>query len=229
VSYFIAVLLAVPIVAIGGVLAARVTSGLTESAEGGPHHGARDWTIRIAAILPFICVAWCLLVSLWFTTGNRDAAGQTYVPLASGYGFSVTGLGGEIAQRGPTEPSLTNSHEAVSCIQSIQIVGARVLGFVRSRGRGCGLPGAGEYYFLRDFSRGTEAKFTTFGALQTAAREKEITVDLAPSTQVYARLSGKSNEWIFALALTVPPLAAITLLWMAIERLRGLPAPPRRW
>jgi hypothetical protein len=230
VNYFFAIILGAPIAAIGGVLASRVTSGLTEWAEGGSHHGMRSWTIRFAAILPFICVAWFALVCASFVDGDIDGGGNPYAPLPNGYGFGFfTGDGASLGKRGPkimsNEAGFVNMD---SYIRSMQVADTNVLGFVARPSYAFG-PKDRQYYFLADLAHERNEQFPTLAALQIAARAKGISVHLEPSTQVYDRLSRKPKEWLSTLVLVVPPLAATAVLGMAIVRLRRLPSPPRRW
>jgi hypothetical protein len=231
VIYFFPILLAVPIVVFGGLLAARITSGLTEDAEGGPHHGARSWTIRFAAILPYVCIAWWLLISIAHGSGDyRDVMGRPYAPLVNGYGLSVdngVGLVGKLGRAGLVAASDTLGRAAF--IESVQVTGATVLGFSRGPVRDIRRGAADQYYFLFDLKRATNEKFSTFTALQAAARARGFELKLEPSAQVYDRLTRRANDWVATMLFVVPPLAVTGLLGTAIVRLRRLPSPPRRW
>jgi hypothetical protein len=232
VGYIYEIILIVPIVAIGGVLAARIVSGLTEDAEGGPSHGARNWTIRFAAILPFICIAWWILVGFSYVSGaHRDAVGQPYAPLVNGYGFSVNtageGLIGKLGSHRLVGSMDYPDREAF--VQSVQIVDAAALGFSRTPYRNDRTGAPDQWYFLFDLKRQRDTRFPTLDALQVAAHARGLVLKLEPSTQVYERLTRRPDDWIATLLFAIPPIVLTGLLVSAIVRLRRLPPLPRRW
>jgi len=211
---------------LGAPILAWMTARATRKATGN-----RRIAIWAAAAFPFVCLGWAGAVFVFDAVINvaflhRDVGiGDGFdCPLPNGYALSfidTTDIG--MVYELQSWPPWNDVHKnAVKNVRFLQLAGSYILGSSDSRafehfGQ---QTEAVDSYFLLDAKTSKRQDFTTYDALDAAARELNIQAKLVPISSLYSKYRPTWFDAFASVLLLGPPLIGALVLSRWVLRLR---------